>query len=86
MTPFWYLRAVHTLIRISIPVPGIFQGVYGQSVGIAGLNYLALGIGFTGVGQIGARLMDPIYKRLKERNGGPGKPEYRLRAFIYHAL
>ena len=86
MIPFLHPRPVHELIRISNPVPGIFQGVYGQSVGIAGLNYLALGIGFTGVSQISARLMDPIYKRFKERNGGPGKPEYRLRAFIYQGI
>ena len=31
--------------------------------------------------QINSVLMDPVYKRLKTRNGGVGKPEYRLRKF-----
>ena len=86
MIPFLYLRSVRELIRISILAPGIYMGIYRQTLGMAGLHYLALGVGFIGIGQFGARFMDPIYMRLKERNGGPGKPEYRLRAFIHHAL
>ncbi|KAL5480633.1 hypothetical protein ACEPAI_1904 [Sanghuangporus weigelae] len=74
-----YMAFVYGLVYLILTtVPGIFENVYGETVGIAGLNYLALGIGLTGVSQISARLMDPIYKRLKQRNGGPGKPEYRL--------
>ena len=70
-------------------MPTIFEDIYEENVGIAGLNYLALGIGLTGFSQINARLMDPIYKRLKKRNGGVGKPEFRLReftAFSSHCL
>ncbi|KAG8976550.1 hypothetical protein FRC05_003389 [Tulasnella sp. 425] len=51
---------------------------YGYSVGIAGLHYIALGIGFTLGSQFGARGLDMIYKRLKARNGGVGTPEMRF--------
>lgn len=60
-------------------LPAIYKGIYGESVGIAGLHYLALGVGVTGSSQINARLFDRIYKYFKEKNGGHGKPEFRLR-------
>ena len=60
-------------------MPSIFQGIYGESVGIAGLNYIALGIGLSGASQINARTMDKVYVMLKKRNGGVGRPEFRLR-------
>lgn len=60
-------------------MPLMFQGTYGESVDISGLHYLALGVGVTGASQINARLMDYIYKYLKEKRGGAGQPEYRLR-------
>ena len=67
-------------------IPGIFEGIYQEDVGIAGLNYLALGVGLTGASQINARLLDYIYRKLKERNGGAGKPEYRLRKSLHASL
>ena len=60
-------------------MPSIFEGVYHQRVGIAGLHYIALGVGLTGASQINARVMDKIYVALKDRNGGKGVPEFRLR-------
>ncbi|KAB5588412.1 MFS multidrug transporter [Ceratobasidium theobromae] len=51
---------------------------YGQSVGIGGLHYLFMGAGFTLGAQIGSRLLDRIYKRLKKRNNGVATPEMRL--------
>jgi multidrug resistance protein len=56
----------------------VFQDVYGESVGIASLNYLALAIGFTAGGQICGRANDYNYKRLKALNNGVGKPEFKL--------
>lgn len=66
-------------------IPTIFEGLYGQEPGIAGLHYLALGVGLTGGSQINARALDRLYKHLKEKNGGVQKPEYRLResGFLY---
>ena len=57
-----------------------FRDVYHERVGIAGLHYLALGLGLLIPSQINARLMDKTYKLLKARNGGVGRPEFRLRA------
>lgn len=78
-------------------LPDIFQGTYGQPVGIAGLHYLALGAGLSVASQVrqaksshlnnltcylslqtNAALIDRFYKRMKEKNGGIGKPEFRL--------
>jgi hypothetical protein len=60
-------------------MPSIFHGVYGQPDGIAGLHYFALGVGLTGMSQLNARLLDPVYIWLKSRYGGVGRPEFRLR-------
>jgi hypothetical protein len=60
-------------------IPSIFQDVYGFSVGIAGLHYIPLGIGMYGGAMIHSRTMDRTYATLKEKAGGVGKPEFRLR-------
>ena len=62
-------------------IPSTFQRVYHDGVGTAGLHYLALGVGLTCGSQINARLIDRVYSTLKARNGGVGKPEFRLRAY-----
>jgi nitrate/nitrite transporter NarK len=61
-------------------IPSIFLGVYQQPVGIAGLHYIALGIGVTGASQLNAKTMDKVYVYFKSRNGGVAKPEFRLRS------
>jgi hypothetical protein len=60
-------------------IPSIFEGVYQQRVGIAGLHYFALGVGLSAASQINARFMDRIYRHFAVKNGGKGRPEYRLR-------
>jgi hypothetical protein len=76
-----------TLIRISAvfltTLPSTFEGVYNESTGIAGLNYIALGIGLTGASQISGRLLDRVYAYLKNKNGGDGRPEYRLPPMMF---
>ena len=64
-------------------IPSIFQDVYGFSVGIAGLHYIPLGIGMYGGTMILAKIMDKVYSALKDRAGGVGKPEFRLRKTIW---
>jgi len=56
----------------------VWTETYHYQVGIAGLNYLALGVGFTLGSQLSARALDLIYKKLKARNGGVGTPEMRM--------
>lgn len=58
-------------------VPDIFRKVYQETDGIAGLNYIALGIGITGASQASGVLMDKYYAKLKQEYG-TGKPEFRL--------
>ncbi|KAF8524920.1 MFS polyamine transporter [Hysterangium stoloniferum] len=73
---FMYVPVFASLILVTLP--DIFQNVYKQRVGIAGLHYIALGIGLSGASQINARLLDMAYKSFKNKNGGVGKPEFRL--------
>lgn len=67
-------------------MPSIFEGVYQQSVGIAGLHYIALGVGLTSASQLNARSLDKVYMYFKKKNGDVGKPEFRLRScpFLVH--
>lgn len=62
-------------------MPSIFEGVYRQSSGIAGLHYLALGLGIGTASQINACTMDRVYRYLKLQHEGAGRPEYRLRMY-----
>ena len=74
-----YMAFVYgTLYLFLTTIDGIFEGVYHERVGIAGLNYIALGVGLTGASQLNARMLDRIYKYFTNRNGGVGKPEFRL--------
>ncbi|KII94376.1 hypothetical protein PLICRDRAFT_36640 [Plicaturopsis crispa FD-325 SS-3] len=74
-----YMAFIYGLMYLVLTtVPGIYEGVYKERPGIAGLHYIALGVGLTGASQINARALDAIYKRLTKRNGGKGKPEFRL--------
>lgn len=78
-----YIAFVYGLIYLILTtVPDIFEQTYNESAGIAGLNYLALGVGLTGASQINARLLDPIYRHLKAKNGGVGQPEFRLPSMV----
>lgn len=63
-------------------IPTIFANIYHEAPGIAGLHYIALGIGLSAASQINARLLDRIYIHFKNKNGGVGEPEFRLRRFL----
>lgn len=83
--PFWRLPTVrdtnsfHAVFLTTIP--SIFQGVYHEKTGIAGLHYLSFGLGILIASQVGARLMDRTYAYLKTKMGGQGRPEFRLRTY-----
>lgn len=80
----------HSLTRLSVAIvyaciylvyttyTTVFTQIYGESIGIASLNYISLALGYTIGGQIGGRTVDKIYRCLKTRNGGVGKPEFKL--------
>ncbi|TLD36891.1 mfs multidrug [Venturia nashicola] len=71
-----YLYGLMYLILSTFP--GLWTNVYQESIGIGGLNYISLGIGFFLGTQITAPIMDRIYRRLKGKNNGVGKPEFRI--------
>lgn len=76
-----YMAFVYGVMYLFLTtIPGIFTGVYNEKVGISGLNYIASGIGMTLAAHVNARLMDKIYVYFKNKNGGKGQPEFRLRA------
>lgn len=53
-----------------------------RSIGIGGLNYISLGIGFFLGTQICAPLNDRIYRRLTKKNDNVAQPEYRIPLMI----
>jgi hypothetical protein len=59
---------------------------YGESSGIGSLNFISMGLGFFLGTQITAPLNDAIYRRLKKRNNGVGKPEFRVPMMIPASL
>lgn len=74
-----YVYGVLYLVLASFPT--VWTGpdsIYRQSVGIGGLNYISLGVGFFIGTQIAAISADRIYKRLKSQNDGVGRSEFRV--------
>ncbi|KAK2004456.1 major facilitator superfamily transporter [Colletotrichum falcatum] len=85
-----YMMYLYGLMYLVLSTfPALWTGEYGQSVGIGGLNYISLGLGFFVGAQIGARMQDRLYAALKRRyvpDGGPGRPEFRVPMMIPGAL
>ncbi|KAI9041811.1 MFS general substrate transporter [Aspergillus affinis] len=74
-----YMAYVYGLFYLFLSTfPGVWQGVYDESIGIAGLSYISLGVGFILGAQVGGRLTDAIYVRLQTRNASVGRPEFRI--------
>ncbi|KAI0486068.1 major facilitator superfamily domain-containing protein [Xylaria cf. heliscus] len=86
-----YMLYVYGLIYIVLTsFPTLWSGPeplgYGEPIGIGGLNYLSLGLGFFVGAQLCAPLQDRIYVGLKKRYGGAGRPEYRVPMMIPGAV
>lgn len=58
--------------------PALWETQYHESVGIGGLNYISLGLGYFLGTQSCAFCQDRVYKALKRRNNGVGRPEFRV--------
>ncbi|MCJ1393860.1 hypothetical protein MMC18_006736 [Xylographa bjoerkii] len=71
-----YLYGIMYLVLSTFPT--LWTERYGESIGISGLNYISLGLGFFLGTQICAPLNDKFYKMLKKRNNGVGRPEFRI--------
>ncbi|KAK2006352.1 major facilitator superfamily transporter [Colletotrichum eremochloae] len=85
-----YMMYLYGLMYLVLSTfPSLWTGEYGQSIGISGLNYISLGLGFFIGAQTGAPLQDRIYAALKRRyvpDGGPGRPEFRVPMMVPGAL
>lgn len=57
-----YLFGLFYLILSTFPT--LYGEVYHQSLGIAGLHYISLGLGFTIGAQVNAQITDRLYKKL----------------------
>ncbi|KAI2635546.1 major facilitator superfamily domain-containing protein [Xylaria nigripes] len=82
-----YMLYVYGIVYIVLTsFPTLWAGPepegYGESIGIGGLNYISLGLGFFSGAQICAPLQDRVYISLKKRYGGVGRPEYRVPMMI----
>lgn len=74
-----YMAYVYGLMYLVLSTfPGLWSGEYHESIGIGGLNYISLGLGFFIGTQIGAPLNDGLYRRLKKKNNGVGRSEFRI--------
>ena len=74
-----YMAYIYGLTYLVLSTfPRLWTERYHESIGIGGLNYLSLAIGFFVATQISGPLSDRIYRRLKARNGDVGKPEFRI--------
>ncbi|KIW88869.1 uncharacterized protein Z519_10353 [Cladophialophora bantiana CBS 173.52] len=74
-----YMAYLYGLMYLVLSTfPEVWQGIYQESVGIGGLNYISLGVGFFLGTQICAPINDRIYRRLKSRNNDVGRPEFRV--------
>lgn len=62
--------------------PLMWTEQYHESVGIGSLNYLSFAIGLILGVNIAGHLNDYIYRRMKARNNGVGRPEFRVPAMI----
>ncbi|TRM67933.1 major facilitator superfamily domain-containing protein [Schizophyllum amplum] len=60
-----------------------FRDTYGFSAGQGGLCYLGLGVGFFASTAVSSRFGDQVYNMLCARNGGVGKPEFRIPSLIF---
>jgi multidrug resistance protein len=75
-----YLYGLMYLVLSTFPT--LWTGEYHESVGVGGLNYISLGVGFFVGTQVCAPCQDKIYRALKKRNNGVGKPEFRVPLMI----
>lgn len=73
-----YMYGIIYLVLSTFPSLWTSPDYYNESIGIGGLNYISLGLGFWCGSQICAPLNDRIYRGLTARNNNIGRPEFRV--------
>jgi multidrug resistance protein len=78
-----YMAYLYGMIYLVLSTfPGLWNNRYHESIGISGLNYISLALGFFLGTQICAPINDRIYRKLRKRNNNVGKPEFRAPLMI----
>lgn len=82
-----YMAYLYGLMYLMLSTfPRLWTGQYRMSAGIGSLNFISMGAGFFLGTQITAPLNDMLYRRLKRRNNGVGKPEFRVPIMVPASL
>lgn len=81
-----YLYGLVYLVISSFSALFTSPDYYGESTQIAGLNYIAMAVGYGLGSQFTSRFNDWLYRRLKKKNGGKGVPEFRIPVMIPCAI
>ena len=82
-----YMACLYGLLYLTLSTfPMLWATKYHMSIGTGSLNYISMGIGFLIGTQIKARLNDNIYARLKKKNNGIEKPEFRVPVMVPASL
>ena len=82
-----YIAYLFGLVNLALSTfPILWTTKYHESISIAGLNYLSLGIGYVIGTQVCTRVIDIAYRYLTDRRGGIGQPEYRLPVLLPGSL
>jgi len=82
-----YTAYIYGLLYLMLSTfPRLWNNRYNQSVGIGSLNFISMDLGFLFGTQCISVLNDTVYRRLKMRNNGVGRPEYRVPIMVPAAL
>lgn len=82
-----YMAYIYGLLYIVLSTfPALWRDKYHESIGVGGLNYISLGIGFFLGAQICAPLQDRVYRQLRKRNNGIGRAEFRVPLMVPGAV
>ncbi|KAI1649142.1 MFS general substrate transporter [Daldinia loculata] len=79
---FYMALLYGTMFLFLFMYPIMWTELYGESVRIGSLNYISLSIGLIIGVNIAGHLNDYIYRKLKARNNGIGRPEFRVPTMI----
>lgn len=71
-----------TMFLFLFMYPLMWTEHYGESIGIGSLNYLSFAIGLILGVNVAGHLNDYIYRKLRDRNNGVGRPEFRVPAMV----
>jgi hypothetical protein len=74
-----YLAYLNGILYLMVATfPDVWTTIYRESESVGSLNYLSLTVGMAIAMQLGTRVADRVYQRLRANNGGVARPEFRL--------